>query len=765
MVTVPLLVWLVLLAAPPALRTHPHADAREIKSLLRDLPEPTDYFYPDLSSLPPESKGVLSGSAEAAIARVSKDAGLERQDAIDFLAAMILPTFDIDDAHKLQTNKRRRALFESVLAHAPGSETVADAFGRAVVDRNCALPKRAGRLAILERLPPGLSEYWIGMDYLYDGHDAEGEPHLALAATGPRRADRARFEHSRLACRLGNYEVCLKQVEATKHDEPDDRLSGVIGAKLEARRVWWRGIALAGLGRAEEARAAFSEALGRADARLDPVAVVFKDAPVGAHEDLAVVLCETGKTYAQEKKWREAETLLSRGSCLKELGNAYFDQGKLFDAVVTWQSAHDNDDAREPDRIRAFARLGAFGNAMERLSILSRVCDEKQKVTSDENESDSYHPRPVYCDVLVVLRDEVVNLKVKAEGAAGGGEPAHASKDPVLERLLVPKLASWHEVPIPPGAKPITLLKPSKALASRSVVFEAAAGERAVAVSVSGDIDPRGEVSRGGYWAHLSDDGGKTFRAPLYLGFAEGYPYIVEGRPRIAPFDGRTLRIEVRRREIDDTKITFPPSPQIRSSRNDIYIEVPLEDLVRDSDGDGLTDLFEEKIATDSTVTDTDADGLGDAKDPQPLAPKQTILTPADEILASALSDVLFAHGPALYVDVDAGDSLTAHMGRRDTAAEGLAGLSHEQTLFILSDRPILRALATSIRVIVLGADQTAAYRAKFGFTTPLEISVIFDPAGNRALLIYDFQWRGGAYLAIREEGRWKMQVVEGWIT
>jgi len=42
------------------------------------------------------------------------------------------------------------------------------------------------------------------------------------------------------------------------------------------------------------------------------------------------------------------------------------------------------------------------------------------------------------------------------------------------------------------------------------------AGHRAVAVSVSHTYDPTGEVSQGGYWMHVSQDGGRHWDRPLY---------------------------------------------------------------------------------------------------------------------------------------------------------------------------------------------------------------------------------------------------------
>jgi len=44
------------------------------------------------------------------------------------------------------------------------------------------------------------------------------------------------------------------------------------------------------------------------------------------------------------------------------------------------------------------------------------------------------------------------------------------------------------------------------------------------------------------------------------------------------------------------------------------------DSLTRDSDGDGLTDLAEERLLSDPGKSDTDGDGIGDGQDRDPLA-------------------------------------------------------------------------------------------------------------------------------------------------
>jgi hypothetical protein len=69
-------------------------------------------------------------------------------------------------------------------------------------------------------------------------------------------------------------------------------------------------------------------------------------------------------------------------------------------------------------------------------------------------------------------------------------------------------------------------------------------------------MDPNGEVSAGGYWLHLSDDGGKTWQPPLYTGLAEYFPYSVPEQSDLPMFDGKHIRLEVEEALIDTASIT-----------------------------------------------------------------------------------------------------------------------------------------------------------------------------------------------------------------
>ncbi|WP_425228448.1 hypothetical protein [Sphingomonas sp.] len=104
--------------------------------------------------------------------------------------------------------------------------------------------------------------------------------------------------------------------------------------------------------------------------------------------------------------------------------------------------------------------------------------------------------------------------------------PAAAAPPRIARVSTDPEPSPFAEHPIPPargrGAGAPAGLAPLPA--GYTPVRAERSGQRTVAISVSQSLDPTGEVSRGGYWVHLSDDGGRTWRRPLYTGLAERFP-------------------------------------------------------------------------------------------------------------------------------------------------------------------------------------------------------------------------------------------------
>jgi hypothetical protein len=340
--------------------------------------------------------------------------------------------------------------------------------------------------------------------------------------------------------------------------------------------------------------------------------------------------------------------------------------------------------------------------------------------------------------------------------------------------LHVPAALRWtgqRESPlIPPRAR--------RALKAFNVVRYSRTGPRAAAISLSQDVDPVGEVSGGGYWLHLSDDGGRSWRTPLYLGLQQYFPYVVVARSRLPLLRERVLQIEVEVRELDPGSITFPPvGLQARRTARNVYIELPLDDIERDSDGDGLTDLLEERLLTDPHQRDTDHDGLDDAVDPLPQVPANVPPTVDLDVMRMTLQAVLGYQGSAVMVGPPVGrgeplpsleETLARGVQRPPSPAgtAALPGSRHRGVLYLQADAALFRGLTLPDRVVIVTPEQARALRRGHGVFYPIELNAWFNHAGTRAFVLWSAGWTGGAMKFERKDGRWQPpERTSDWIT
>lgn len=362
-----------------------------------------------------------------------------------------------------------------------------------------------------------------------------------------------------------------------------------------------------------------------------------------------------------------------------------------------------------------------------------------------------------------------------------------ATSSSVLDRLAQPALWRSYEVkaneqatdkkPPAKAKRHLKRLRP-KTMAEHEVVFSAVEGKRVVVVARSQALDKRGEFSSG-YVLHFSEDGGKTWGPPLHSGLAAGFPYVLRKESTAPVFDGDVVQLPVDVREIDPSTITFPPV-NVRAWRveEDQLLRIPMASLVRDSDGDGLTDLVEERLVTDPDNADTDGDGVTDADDLQPL--ESAAAAQPDPLWEKTLRDAL------------------AQEARTLAARQGLP-----HALFVFGEAPLPRLTASAVDagakvqgaattsstpapagprqrgfVIRLPGAAVAAWSKKLGLMYPADIDVVHEPMGNpvtpddkrprtpRSVVIINQGWRGQVLLfTTLPSGEVDVRTVRDWIS
>lgn len=347
----------------------------------------------------------------------------------------------------------------------------------------------------------------------------------------------------------------------------------------------------------------------------------------------------------------------------------------------------------------------------------------------------------------------------RAFGAPGGtGEKSFADR-PAVEPLPPPFAATpipaalrgkgqampWSKdwAPLPKGYDPVRIGRD---------------GNRVAVISLSQNYDPTGEVTRGGYWVHLSDNGGRSWRAPLYTGLVDHFPYVVAADSGLPLFDGDALTVAVDERLLDTRSITYPPvGLRTLRSRDDIYLRIPIADLVRDSDGDGLTDLAAKHLLV------TAADGTppayvvgrsgGDACN--------GTAAPLSAAMMAILNRIFSSGTGAIFepVDRDPGKLTLPIQPRIDPNS---------------ADRPILlegnpadyACLRPNRLMIVYGPAQLERLnRITPSFHAVSLSAVVFDRAHDRGYLSWSTGWSGGT-IRIRRVGKeWKIEDIGSWIT
>jgi hypothetical protein len=347
---------------------------------------------------------------------------------------------------------------------------------------------------------------------------------------------------------------------------------------------------------------------------------------------------------------------------------------------------------------------------------------------------------------------------------------------PTSEHSSIPAdIGRRQELPLPPAMRSIHTAseKPRipayarAALAHFNIVRYSALGDLTAAISLSQYVDPTGEVSGGGYWLHLSPDHGHSWRPPLYLGLEQYVPYVVAPRSRLPLVRGRTLQIEVQVREIDIERIMFPPvAVPTKRQAKDLYIELSLDEIERDSDGDGLTDILEEKLGTNPNDPDTDHDGLRDDVDPIPQA-SRTAHPVADSEVVQMTLHAVFGYDEAA---IHTGGPVTSE--RQPSVLESLFSNSDAREpgaapsiLFVEGDPTLFQGLTLPGRMIVMTPEQVEKIRSKYGLFYPVQFHFMFNHARTRAIVIWSAGWTGGTLRFQKTDGQWQPPTRDGWIS
>lgn len=145
-------------------------------------------------------------------------------------------------------------------------------------------------------------------------------------------------------------------------------------------------------------------------------------------------------------------------------------------------------------------------------------------------------------------------------------------------------------------------------------------GMRVVAISTSHQLTTRPGWNRP-YWVHISDDGGKQWQV-YFAGLRVSDPYVFFSTSQVPMLGANTLDLEGERLE-PLSKNEYYVLTWIRTP---IIVHIPLEGIMADRDGDGLTDLLARHLGLDGSPDAPIILGATPAAACGPLSDEQRLL-------------------------------------------------------------------------------------------------------------------------------------------
>jgi hypothetical protein len=277
-------------------------------------------------------------------------------------------------------------------------------------------------------------------------------------------------------------------------------------------------------------------------------------------------------------------------------------------------------------------------------------------------------------------------------------------------------------------------------------------GRHVAAISISQRLDPNGEVTAGGYWLHLSDDGGKSWREPLYTGLAEHFPYIVPEKSRLPLVKGDHVQLEVEEALIDTASITYPPvGMALKRQRKGIYLDMPIAELAKDSDGDGLTDIAARHLLLDQPVPD---------RTPFIVSAEQDCSTsrPDTQARIEVLKKIFSVEARALIEPVGPRKQMPGPWRTSSPSAK--------PPIFLLGDPDDFRCIVLDRSMIVYSeADRERLRRHSPDFQLVTLPPIRWNRDHSRGFVNWSMGWAGGTFRLIRRGDGWKLESISEWVT
>jgi len=279
------------------------------------------------------------------------------------------------------------------------------------------------------------------------------------------------------------------------------------------------------------------------------------------------------------------------------------------------------------------------------------------------------------------------------------------------------------------------------------------------------------------YYLRISMDNGETWKN-YYTGMEKNNNYFFKNNSQFPLWkDSHNLQIEADIVRMT-RPLTFPHGgPEYEILKNNALVIINIDEITKDSDGDGLNDLEEKmEFFTDPLSKDTDNDGVSDLEDNNPKY--KTI----DNDFTKALLAALYGE----YDLVDNPDSLTiefivnlktfkedfASQRKRYNSSSNNTKKSFLDMLqyhvMVTNDENLRRTDTLGEKIIFLTSKEFSKYaQQSFSNLYVPVYSNLFkcDDKKDTYILIHNGVSRGETYVITRIPKGWNIKVINQWIT
>ena len=257
-----------------------------------------------------------------------------------------------------------------------------------------------------------------------------------------------------------------------------------------------------------------------------------------------------------------------------------------------------------------------------------------------------------------------------------------------------------------------------------------------------------------GIWIAISENYGKDWsyyftglvqKQPIYLKWYSGIPLIAENN---------TIQIEAVLLRQQEPFIHPGPMPKYQIVKDGVSVIFNINDLKKDSDNDGLTDIMEQTFQLNIFDSDTDKDGISDYSDLNPLyAYKKTDFSC---IYEAVLNDYIPWDTIGLIVESKLSEE---YLFKDDSCS----------TVLVISDNPEIRSIQPkNTRVIFLTTKEYKKSKGKFKTDlNKMHITPLFKVDGfeDKYIISKSYGTGGSEYLVERVKSDWKITLISSWIS